>query len=731
MSVNEQYDTDRDDPGAFGREVDAVRGGADPEEAARRLYDRLDEDERLGLLDGDEPFWRGVVAMGRRYNEHPYVHGAVARLGIPGTRFVDGPRGCVSGSGTAFPVAMARGATWDPELEERVGDVIGREVRAVGGNFFGGVCINLLRHPAWGRAQETYGDDPFHLGEMGAALVRGSQRWVMACVKHFALNSMENARFVVDVTVDEATLHDVYLPHFRRTVDQGAAAVMGAYNSVNGEWAGQHPYLLTDVLRGQWGFAGVTVTDFVWGFRDGGRALEAGMDIEEPFAQQRATHLRGQLDAGEASWTAVERSGVRILATQLRSYASREEADPPSDVLADADARALAREVAGRSMVLLRNEPVDGTPVLPIDPATVTSIALVGRLADAPNMGDLGSSLVRPPSQSTPRDGLVAAFPDAEVHLVVDDDVVAAADAATRSDVAVVVVGFDHLDEGEYISAEVSSDPVLGALFPPMTDEDLAGIDFSEPLMSDGDGEGGDRRSLRLREIDEQLIAAVVDANPRTVVVLVAAGAVMTEAWRHQVPALVVMWYAGMEGGHALGDVLTGAVDPSGRLPFSIPTSEGHLPFFDRDATSITYDRWHGQRLLDRLCAEPAFPHGFGLSYTTFRIAEVAVTACDGAGATLTAVVANTGGRDGRHVVQVYGSARTGPYAGERMLVGFRPVAVPAGASVTVDVDLSWAPLAVWDGQRRVAPAPEDVDLWIGGHARDPDAVAIRSLEPT
>ena len=148
-----------------------MRSGTAAEQEAKALYGRLTDDERLGLLDGDMPFWPGLRSMlTEGYNVRPYVHGEVARLGIPGTRFVDGPRGCVAGHGTAFPVSMARGATWDVELEEAIGEAIGREVRAQGGNFFGGVCINLPRHPAWGRVQETYGDDPHHLGELGAAL---------------------------------------------------------------------------------------------------------------------------------------------------------------------------------------------------------------------------------------------------------------------------------------------------------------------------------------------------------------------------------------------------------------------------------------------------------------------------------------------------------------------------------------------------------------------------------
>ncbi|MGY2081836.1 beta-glucosidase [Modestobacter sp. SYSU DS0657] len=705
----------------FDTAVAAVRGGADVQSEAQRLFAELTPDERLGLLDGDWEFWDGFRAMlTGGYNTVPIPHGAVARLGIPGTQFVDGPRGCVSGNGTAFPVSMARGATWDPELEERVGQVIGREVRAVGGNFFGGVCINLLRHPAWGRAQETYGDDPFHLGEMGAALVRGTQRYVMACAKHYALNSMENARFTVDVTIDEATLQDVYLPHFKRAVDEGVAAIMSAYNSVNGEWAGQNRHLLTEVLRDQWGWEGITVSDFIWGLRDAGASLNAGLDLEEPFRQQRAQHLPGQLDDGTTSWELVERSGVRMIAAMLRSYAAREDGDFGPGLMADDDARALAREVAARAMVLLRNEPVDGAPVLPLDPASVTSIAVIGRLATEVNQGDHGSSDVRPPHSTTPLEGITAAFPGARITHVAEDDPVAAAEAARQADVAIVVAGFTAEDEGEYVGSDTMNNPDLLALYPPRPDGVQATGD--EVVMTAGEGFGGDRDSLRLRPEQEEVIRATVAANPRTVVSIVAAGPVLTEAWRHEVPAVLLQWYAGMEGGPALGDVLTGAVEPAGRLPFSVPTSEEHLPFFDRDATAITYDRWHGQRLLDRLGVEAAYPHGFGLSYTSFTIGDVTAD-----GSTVTATVTNTGRRDGRHVVQVYGRTRTGGYAGERMLVGFRSVAVPAGGSVTVEVPVSLLALARWDDDRRERVLPEvgDVELQVGAHATDPQAVVL------
>ena len=714
---------------AFGDAVHTVRAGRPAVDVARELHEQLGDEERLWLLDGDEDFWQGLARFrSEGYNRVPIVHGAIERLGIPGTRFVDGPRGCVAGAGTAFPVSAARGATWDVTLEEQVGEVIGREIRAQGGNFFGGVCVNLPRHPAWGRAQETYGDDPFHLGEFGAALARGAQQWVMACVKHYALNSMENARFSVDVTVDEATLHDVYLPHFKRVVDEGVAAVMGAYNSVNGEWCGQNSYLLTTVLRDVWGWDGITVTDFIWGMRDGGKALNAGMDLEEPFRQQRAEHLRDQLAAGETWWPMVMRAGTRIIAAQLRSYASRIPDDPPLDVMADAEARALARTVAARSMVLLKNEPVDGTPVLPLDPDSMGTIAVIGRLAPAPNMGDHGSSDVHPPSFVTPLDGLRARFPSSRIVHVESDDVSEACEAAASADVAIVLAGYDADDEGEYIGSNTSLAPELLSLFPPMTDDDRRAFDEAVRSGTEGNSYGGDRASLSLRDVDEAIIRAVAATNPSTVVVLVASGAVITESWRPRVPALMMMWYAGMEGGHALAHVLTGEHNPTGRLPFAFPTSEAHLPSFDRDATVVTYDRFHGQRLLDRIGVAAAFPHGFGLSYTTFAIPVATVDAVGEDEVRLTVQVTNTGGRDGGHVVQVYGRTRTGPYAGESMLTGFAPVFARAGATVPVPVNVSLTPLAIWDpvGRRRVPPSPADVELEVGSHAHDPRALRLR-----
>ena len=691
----------------FDEAVRLVRAGNTAQSEAVGLLAKLTDEEKLGLLDGDEEFWPGMAEMAQRYNATPVIMGRIDRVGIPGFRFSDGPRGAVMGASTAFPVSMARGATWDLAIEERIGVAIGAEIRAQGGNFFGGVCINLPRHPAWGRAQETYGEDSYALGEFGSALTRGVRHHTMAVSKHFALNSMENGRFVVDVTVDDAALQEVYLPHFRRTVEEGVDGIMTAYNSVNGEWAGQNEVLLNSVLRGMWDFQGVTVSDFIFGLRDAATSLRAGLDVEEPFRQQRARYLPGDLDADRASWDDVNRAGTRILATQIAFFARELDAEPTIDVVFSGEHRALAREAAATAAVLLKNEEVQGRPLLPLDASGLQRISVIGRLAELANTGDEGSSNVHTPHVITPLDGLRAALPGVHVDYVAADDPSAAAASAGNSDVAIVVVGYTAADEGEYLG-NLMSEPALLALFPPPPE----GVDLGALMAQASDGgtvmgtaTGGDRRSLRLRPVDAEIIRATAAANARTVVVIVTAGAVITEEWRDHVPAVLISWYNGSEGGAALADVLLGHHDATGRLPYSVPTDESHLPFLDIDATAITYDRWHGQRLLDRDGNDAAFPLGFGLSYTTFSIERVVTSAVEHEHFEATVTVTNTGDRVGRHVVQLYAVVEARDFP-QRVLVGFAPVWLKAGETKTITIDGSIRPTNRWTDDGFVPAAP-------------------------
>ncbi|MEI8240214.1 MAG: glycoside hydrolase family 3 N-terminal domain-containing protein [Actinomycetota bacterium] len=316
----------------------AVESGTSASEAARALVANLSDYEKLWCLDGDAPTWAGLKYLSDDgYHKSVFTGAELERIGFPGIRFSDGPRGAVVGNATAFPVAMARGATWDLDLEERIGDAIGAELRAVGANLTGAVCINLLRHPAWGRAQETYGEDPFHVGEFGAALTRGLQRHVMACMKHFACNSMENARFSVDVQVDDTALHEVFLPHFRRVVDEGVASVMSAYNSVNGEWCGQSHQLLTDVLRDEWGFEGFVISDWILGLRDAGTSVNAGLDIEMPYRMVRQQHLPAAIAAG----TTATGSSLGAETTDVEAPAAGVAADRGVTIAGEESARAV------------------------------------------------------------------------------------------------------------------------------------------------------------------------------------------------------------------------------------------------------------------------------------------------------------------------------------------------------------------------------------------------------
>ncbi|KAB8205458.1 hypothetical protein BDV34DRAFT_213048 [Aspergillus parasiticus] len=686
---------------SFKDAIADTKAGQPLAETSQILLSQLTKEERLSLLDGDVEFWPGLRSiLCDRYNRTPYVHGAISRKQIPGIKFTDGPRGVVMGSSTAFPVPMARGATWDVELERRVGDAIGREAKAQGANYFAGVCVNLPRHPAWGRIQETYGEDPLLLGEFGLALTQSVQKHVMACVKHYALNSMENARFRVDVSVEEAVLHEVYLAHFRRIVEGGVAAVMSSYNSVNGEWAGQNRHLLTEILRDQWGFDGLVMSDFIFGLRDAAASVKNGLDIEAPFRQQRARKLPQALESGDLDWKYVDRACERILRKQIEFTVRTEDSQPSPDVVFCDEHRALAREVAARSMVLLKNDTVDGKVVLPLQAESLSRVAVVGRLANIANTGDKGSSQVFPPGVVTPLDGIKAALPGTEVLFA--DSVAKAEQLASQVDVVICIVGYTHEDEGEYVVPALQDNPALRDTLPPATTaEERETLDIFEGNSDKGGnggikaGAGGDRTSLRLRDEDEKLISAVTAHNPRTIVSVITAGAVIMESWKDKVPALLISWYSGSEGGHGLGDVLLGKVDASGRLPFSIPTIEAHLPFFNRNAAEIYYDRWFGQHMLDKLGVKAGFPFGFGLSYTTFAVDSIVAESVDKESIQVAVNVQNTGRRPGRFIAQVY-AVTSIPDFPTRVLLGFAPVDLDVGQRTTMRFLAATRPIQQW-----------------------------------
>jgi beta-glucosidase len=666
-----------------------------------RLLDELDLAEKVFMLSG-HGFFEGIAQDGGRYCARMYPIGAGnERLGIPPLLFNDGPRGVAAGSSTCFPVSMARGASVDVELERRIGEAIGRELRAQGGNLFGGVCINLLRHPAWGRAQETYGEDSFHLGELGAALVEGVQRHnAVATLKHFAANSMENARFHVDVRIGERALREVYLRHFERCVGAGAGAVMSAYNRLNGAYCGHNEALLTGILKGDWGFDGFVYSDFVLGCR-GADACAAGLDVEAPDTLHFGEKLVAAVRAGDVPMERIDDAVRRVLRVLFRTLARPDpERYGPELVACDAHV-ALAREAAEKSIVLLSNQ-----NALPWDAASLRRVLVLGELAALPNLGDHGSSRVYPPRVVTPLEGLRDACPDAEILHDAGDDPVRVARLAAAADAVLVVAGYSHEQEGEFIPAEMSGDA--------------------------GSSIGGDRVELSLGADQERMILAAADANPGTVVAVMSGSAVLMEAWRRRVGAILMLWYPGMEGGRALADVLLGAVNPSGRLPFHVPKRAEDLPFFDRDAREIEYDSWHGLARFDRDGVTPAFPFGFGLSYSRFEFAHPDAALEGDAELRVEVDVANRGAREGALVVQVYAGPVDAPAdTPPRRLCAFARETRVAGEARRVTLTIRLRDLADFDETARCwRLRAGDWRIQVGGSSAPADLLETRVSLP-
>lgn len=645
-------------------------------------------EEKVAMMSG-RGFFEAFIADSGVWGARPYrAGGGCERLEAPAFYFTDGPRGVARGQSTCFPVPMARGASFDTDLERRIGEAMGVEIRAQGCNLSGAVCINLLRHPAWGRAQETYGEDMHHLGEMGAALSEGLQvHNIAATVKHFAANSIENARFKVDVRMSERVLREIYLPHFKRVIDAGCMTVMSAYNKVNGEYCGQHRRLLTDILRHEWGFEGVVHSDWVMGvYAPYGAA--AGLDIENPEPVHFGQKLIDAVTNGQIEPGVVDTACRRILTVLYTIGAAQDPLeDYPESLVANDHHIALAREAAVKSAVLLKN---DGD-LLPV--VKTARVAVAGRLADAENIGDGGSSRVRPPRIITPLSGLKAALGEDQVVTAGDEsDPQAAAEAAAGADLAIVVVGYTAEDEGEFIPGDIN----LGQAGEAIPD----GV--KEMAETEGRGQktpvGGDRDDLGLKPDQVALIKAVAETNPNTLVVIEAGSAVIVRDWIDHVPAAMQIFYPGMEGGSALSDLITGTENPSGKLPFTVARDKAHYPYFDRNADAITYDLWHGYGRFEKDGVAPEFAFGHGLSYTHFSYRALKARLNTHGDIEVRVSVANTGDRAGDEVVQLY-IAPPGEACERwaRQLKAFARVSLKPGENKTVRLTARRDDLRYWD----------------------------------
>ncbi|HEX3016956.1 MAG TPA: glycoside hydrolase family 3 C-terminal domain-containing protein [Caproicibacter sp.] len=628
---------------------------------------QLTLEEKIGIMSGQvtEKKLLDDLFVIEHYNVKPYPTLEIERLGLPNVRFVDGPRGVVAGSSTCFPVSMARGATFDRELEEEIGKVIGAEVRAQGGNYYGGVCINLPRNPRWGRAQECYGEDQYHLGEMGAALTRGIQSQnVMACIKHFALNSIENARFKADVHIDKRTLHEVYLPHFKRCIEEGAASVMGAYNKVLGEQASESKYLLKDILRDKWHFEGFTLSDFLWAVKDAVKAVKSGMNIEMPCFCHYNDELPKAVAEGRIDMADLDEAVGYILRTILYFETRKDPQEYTTDIVASPEHIAVARRAAAESMVLLKNE----NHVLPFRKEGTDKIVVLGVLGDTENIGDHGSSKVHPYYTVTPLRGLMKKMPGAQVLYDDGSDLEKARALAADADAVVIVAGYIHSDEGEYLADR----------------SDIADM-------------GGDRASMRLHQRDIDLIKGLKGVNKNTVVSLVGSSAILIDEWVNDVPAIIFSFYSGMEGGNVLADLLFGDICPSGKLPYTVAMSEDSYPAFDPDCTYVEYEYYHGYCKMEKENLPVLYPFGYGLSYTTFEISKPEVQVFNKV-AKVAVRVKNTGSVKGAEVVQLYAgcenSAVDRPF---KVLKDFARVELEPGEEKDVFLSVSQKDMAYFD----------------------------------
>lgn len=631
------------------------------------MISKLTLEEKIGIMSGqstEEKLMDDLFVI-EHYNMKPYPTMAVDRLGLPNVRFVDGPRGVVAGSSTCFPVSMARGATFHRELEEEIGKAIGAEIRAQGGNYFGGVCINLPRNPRWGRAQECYGEDQYHLGEMGAALTRGVQSQnVMACIKHFAMNSIENARFKADVYADKRTLHEVYLPHFKRCIEEGAASVMGAYNKVYGDQASESKLLLKDILRDKWGFEGFTLSDFIWAVKDPVKAVQNGMNIEMPSLMHYHNELPKAVEEGKIRIEDIDEAVRYILRTIIYYETRKDPMEYTHDVIASPEHIEIARKAAEESMVLLKNE----NHVLPFCKESTRKIVVLGVLGDTENIGDHGSSKVHPYYTITPLRGLMKKMPTAEIIYNDGSDIDRARSLAAEADAVVVVAGYIHSDEGEFLADR----------------SDIAEM-------------GGDRASMRLHRRDIDLIKGLEGINENMVCTLIGSSAILIDEWEKMMPAILFSFYSGMEGGSALAEILFGDVCPSGKLPYTVAVSEDDYPFFDPDCTRAEYEYYHGYAKLDKENKTPLYPYGYGLSYTTFAVTPPKVDVFEDT-AKITVSVKNTGDVKGAEVIQLYvGCEDSAVDRPVKVLKDFQRVELLPGEEKQVNLTVTKEAMAYFD----------------------------------
>ena len=643
-----------------------------------------------------------------------------SRLGIPVILAEEAPHGHMAIGTTVFPTSIGLASTWDTEVMEEVGRVIATELRAQGGHIGYGPVIDLAREPRWSRVEETYGEDVHLTSRMAAGMMRGTaplhngyDKGIVSTLKHFiAYGIPEGGHNGNPSFVGERDLAENFLPAFKAAIDEGALSVMTSYNAIDGVPTTGNGKLLTGLLRDQWNFGGVVVSDLnsINGLANdhhvakdlqeaGEMALKAGVDVD--LGASCYILLKESLEAGRISMKDLDRAAGHVLKLKfelgLFDHPYIDET-VPARVVRTPENIAVARKAARESVTLLENR-----GILPL--GKDIRIAVIGPNADSPynQLGDYTAPQERD-NISTMLDGIRAkiggqnvtyvkgcAIRDTRTNTI--DRAVAAARAA---DVTVAVVGGSSARDfrTKYIDTGAA-----------VADEDS---------VSDMEaGEGFDRSTLSLLGLQEDLLKAL-RATGKPLVVVYIEGRPLDKRWASEnADALLTLWYPGQEGGNALADVLFGDFSPAGRLPVSVPREVGQIPVYYNKKFPVGHD-------YVEVSAAPLYPFGYGLSYTTFEYSGLEVRKTGPESAEVTLTVANTGERDGDEVIQVYVTDRVASAARPRkQLRAFRRVAIPAGESVSVTFELGRDAFLVCTPDLQSIVEPGDFDILVGASSED------------
>jgi len=669
--------------------VSFAAAGAQADEAkVDALLGRMTLEEKIQMLHGT--LRRGFIG---------YVP-AIPRLGIPELTLTDGPAGVRHGPGTMFPAPVALAATWDRSLARDFGAALGAETKAKGQNILLGPMVNIVRVPEGGRNFETFGEDPYLTAQICTAEIRGIQsQGVMAEVKHYAANNQEKDRLQVSAEVDERTLREIYLPAFEAAVKEAkVGSVMAAYNKVNGTFSSENTHLLKDILKTEWAFDGFVVSD--WGATHSTvEAANNGLDIEMPGGAFFGEALLAAGRAGHVSQATIDDKVRRILRMMVRfGFLDRPAKVGPIDFKAQ---RQVARRVAEAGVVLLKNE----GNLLPLDISSFKSIAVIGAYADRAASGGGGSARMAPLNTVGPL-GAIA------------DKI------GNRA-----VLQFLKFVPGKDLSK--SDPPTTGAGLLADAAQLAKECDLALVFARDFETEGADRAAITLPDEQDELISTVVQANPRTVVVLNTGCMVLVSRWADVVPAIVQAWYSGADDGNVVADVLFGDVNPSGKLPITFPRTR-------EDTGVVTAEQYPGAngkglyaegvfigyRHFDKDNIAPQFAFGHGLSYTTFEYGTVKLSSKrikPGESLTVEVEVKNSGRREGAEVVQFYvQDLQASVPRPIKELKGFEKIVLRPGQAKVVRINLDARSMAFYDvTKKQWLVEPGQFKVMCGSSSRD------------